>query len=148
MRAYFWGNMYLSSIQQGIQSLHCVSEMFCKYPSAERGFDTDMHSDLYNWASDYKTVVVLNAGEMSSLTKVKFMMDCDENPYAWAEWHESMEAVNGALTSVGIILPEKVYKGAREIKKNWRDKRLADKMGFSEFEKEVIELINTTYMAR
>ena len=31
MRAYFFGNMYLSSIQQGIQAAHCLGEMFLKY---------------------------------------------------------------------------------------------------------------------
>ena len=38
MRAYYFGNMYLSSIQQGIQAAHATHELFNKYmpqPSTE-----------------------------------------------------------------------------------------------------------------
>ena len=31
MRGYSWGNMYLSSIQQGIQGWHDQNEIFTKY---------------------------------------------------------------------------------------------------------------------
>ena len=147
MRAYFWGNMYLSSIQQGIQPLHCVSEMFMKYEGVggEARQKTDM---LYSWAKDYKTVVVLNAGEGEKLERLWAIFDSHDHPYPWAHWNESREALNGAITSVGIILPERVYEGAREIKKNWRDTKLPEKMGFSEFEQVIIKQLNSTYMAR
>lgn len=150
MRAYFWGNMYLSSIQQGIQSLHCVSEMFIKYPDLLTNINPSatQADDLNEWAKNHKTVVLLNAGESVSLRKIESLMQDESNEYAWASWCESDEALHGALTNVGIILPERIYKGAQNIKKNWRDRNLADKLGFNDFEKEIIELINTTYMAR
>lgn len=143
MRAYFWGNMYLSAIQQGIQSLHCLSEMYIKYLP-----DTEEAGPLYDWALNHKTVVVLNAGEAVSLHKIREHFDSADHDYAWAWWAESEEALAGSLTSVGIILPERIYEGAREIKKNWRDRNLPDKLGFTPFEKYLAELINKTYMAR
>lgn len=146
MRAYYWGNMYLSSIQQGIQSLHCTCEMFIKYPNELAHEDMRKYDDLMEWANDHKTVIVLNAGEMVALMKVRSLMDNEANPYAWAWWAESGDSLNGALTSVGIILPERVYIGAREMKKYWRN--WDNRRKLTEWEIEVCELINSTYMAR
>ena len=146
MRAYFWGNMYLSSIQQGIQSLHCLSEMYIKYRVEKKGWSTDSCDMLYEWGKNYKTVVILNAGEMSALEDVEDLIGSDENPYAWTSWSESPESLNGALTSVGIILPERMYKAAREKKKYWRNWENRQKL--TPWEIELVDLINSTYMAR
>lgn len=142
MRAYFWGNMYLSSIQQGIQSLHCVSEMYCKY----RLHPGILEEQLHDWGKSYKTVIVLNAGEMSALETVQVLIEDPENPYAWAVWRESRDSLNEALTSVGVILPERMYKAAREKKKYWRNWENRQKL--TPWEIELVDLINSTYMAR
>ena len=146
MRAYFWGNIYMASIQQGIQSLHCISEMYIKYPEQEAMGGSAQSIMLREWGYSYKTVIILNAGEMSALEKVEELMASDENPYAWTSWRESKEAINGALTSVGIILPERIYIGAREMKKYWRN--WDNRRKLTPWEIEVCELINSTYMAR
>ena len=142
MRFYAWGNMYLSSIQQGIQSLHCISEMYTKY-RLDPGI---LEEQLHDWGKSYKTVVILNAGEMSALEEVEFLIGSDENPYAWTSWRESVQSLNGALTSVGIILPERMYKAARDKKKYWRNWENRQKL--TPWEIEVVDLINSTYMAR
>ncbi len=142
MRFYAWGNMYLSSIQQGIQSLHCLSEMYVKYRHATNG----RLQEVEEWADHHKTVIVLNAGEMSALEDVLHMMGSDENPYAWSAWRESDDALNGALTNVGVILPERMYKAAQEKKKYWRNWENRQKL--TEWEIELADLINSTYMAR
>ncbi len=144
MRAYFWGNMYMSSIQQGIQSLHCLSEMYVKYRHAVAG--TQNQKDLFTWADTYKTVIVLNAGESIKLAAICDHFQSDDNPYAWAQWSESYDAINGALTNVGIILPERMYKAAQEKKKYWRNWENRQKL--TEWEIELADLINSTYMAR
>lgn len=143
MRAYYWGNLYLSSIQQGIQALHCTTQIFLKYP--HNGIDTKTNA-LWEWAENYKTVIVLNAGEMSALEKVRQLFDDPENSYAWASWSESEDSLAGALTCVGVILPERIYIGAREMKKYWRS--WDNRRKLTEWEIKVCELINTTYMAR
>ena len=147
MRAYFWGNMYMSSIQQGIQSLHCLSEMYVKYLVDEaQNEDDPRQSCLLDWARDYKTVVILNAGEMSALGAVEFLMSAEDNPYPWASWRESPESLNGTLTNVGVILPERMYKAAQEKKKYWRN--WENRQNLTRWEIELAELINSTYMAR
>ncbi len=147
MRFYAWGNMYLSAIQQGIQSLHCISEMYIKYVAHEVNNPKDARQQaLINWGSDHKTVVILNAGEMSALEKVEVLMASEDNPYAWASWRESPESLNNALTNVGVILPERIYKAAREKKKYWRNWENRQKL--TEWEIELVDLINSTYMAR
>lgn len=145
MRAYFWGNMYLSAIQQGIQSLHCLSELYLKVRANREERPEDV-IDLYTWAADYKTVVILNAGEMSALEEVEVLMSLADNPYAWASWRESPESLNGALTNVGVILPERMYKAAREKKKYWRN--WDNRQNLTPWEIELADLINSTYMAR
>ena len=145
MRFYAWGNMYLSSIQQGIQSLHCISELYLKV-RAHREEEPQHVVDLYTWGADYKTVVILNAGEMSALENVEDLMSRADNPYAWASWRESPESLNGALTNVGVILPERMYMAARDKKKYWRNWDNRQKL--TPWEIELADLINSTYMAR
>lgn len=112
MRAYFFGNMYLSSIQQGIQALHCTSEMFVKYQLS----GSAQAYQLFQWAEEHKTVVLLNAGYSSTIRDIQaFMMDND-NHYPWAVFHEGDDALDGALTGLGIILPAKIYEAARLVR--------------------------------
>lgn len=113
MRAYFFGNMYLSSIQQGIQAAHCTAELFMKYPanifdqSGVSVEDEKTASYLHDWAQDHKTMVLLNGGDSDALFDLSTFMEVGGNPYPWAEFEE--EGVNDAITCVGIILPEKIY---------------------------------------
>lgn len=105
MRAYFFGNMYLSSIQQGIQSAHVLGEMFIKYTQPD-----DMETEiLYEWAKDHKTMILLNGGYSEAIRDLYQFLESAENPYPFAKFHEGIDALDGALTSVGIILPEKIY---------------------------------------
>jgi len=124
--------------------LHCLSELYIKYIDTN---DASYHMDsLRTWAVDYKTVIVLNAGEMSALEKVEVLMASPDNPYPWASWRESPESLNNALTNVGVILPERIYKGAQDKKKYWRN--WENRMKLTPWESELCDLINSTYMAR
>ena len=114
MRAYYFGNMYLSSIQQAVQALHVTSEMFVKY--SNRPLVADKNKMLFDWARDHKTVGLLNAGYSFAIADLVDFFNDIENPYPWVEFHESEEALNGALTCVGIILPEKIYETAKIIR--------------------------------
>ncbi len=107
MRAYFFGNLYLSSIQQGIQALHTTAEMFLNDPNSE---------DLREWADNHKTVILLNAGYSQTIHDIAEGFAADENPFTWAMFHESAEALGAAVTCVGIILPEGIYEAAAAIR--------------------------------
>lgn len=55
--AYIFTHTYLNTMQQGIQSLHVVGELFVST------LDSNILSEkVYGWASDHKTVIILNAG--------------------------------------------------------------------------------------
>jgi len=110
MRAYFFGNMYLSSIQQGVQSAHVLAQLFIKY---KVGTKANM---LYDWAANYETIILLNGGYSDTIRTLCLFFKNNENPYPWADFHEGADALDGALTSTGIILPEKIYLTAAFIR--------------------------------
>lgn len=110
MRAYFFGNMYLSSIQQGIQTAHVVHELFMK-PHNEEG---NMY--LFEWATNHKTMILLNAGYSEEIRRLVEFFDTPENPFPWASFSEGQDALDGALTCVGIVIPERVYELASAIR--------------------------------
>jgi hypothetical protein len=107
MRLYTFCNYYLSPIQQGIQSAHCVADMFMKYqtePSVERVM-------LREWAKNHKTVVVLNGGNHMDLNSLYLTLRgvCAETGYPFEMFAEDSNSLNCATTCVGIIVPEKIY---------------------------------------
>ena len=112
MRAYFFGNMYLSSIQQGIQAAHVVAEMGLEY--GEGNCEIDSH--FLGWARDHKTMVLLNAGYSDEIRSLVDFFGREGNPYPWAFFNEGQDALDGALTCVGIILPEKIYELSKLIR--------------------------------
>ena len=111
MRLYTFINMYLSSIQQGIQTAHIVSELFQKYEHLSHNL-----GNIMRWARNHKTIIVLNAGYTENIETLIRHFLSEENPYQWAAFNESSEALDGARTGVGIILPERVYEGAAIIR--------------------------------
>ena len=143
-RAYYFGNMYMSSIQQGIQALHATSEMYLKY-SRE---DSERRNDLYNWGSFDKTVVLLNGGDHSALITIADFMDAPGNPYAWASWNEGDPDLNGAMTCVSIVLPARIYESAKELRRPPRY-RETDKIAtdLNEWELAFIEILNGCRLA-
>ena len=136
MRFYAFGNMYLAGIHAGIQTAHTVHEMFVKYNSVD---DDDLKKRiLFSWAEDHKTTVVLNGGMQSNLEELYNFFNSPANPYPFAKFHEADFSLNGALTNVGIILPEKIYEAAKALRKDSSH----DISHFSEFEKELVFKIN------
>lgn len=105
MRAYFWCNYYLSSIQQGIQSAHCLAEMMI---TTEPGHK---QTQLHDWATNYKTLIVLNGGNSAQLAE---LFNDIQNfgvllNLPVAKFSEDEQSLNSALTCVGMIVPESVY---------------------------------------
>ena len=157
MRAYFFGNMYLSQIQQGIQAAHAVHEMFVKYR------DTQMISvaeTLYDWAVHHKTMILLNGGYADAIQDLVNFFNHRDNHLPFAPFYEEKASLNGALTTVGIVVPEKIYATAAAIRKDaqlrehiWENGSLEladDKvttLRFSRWEAELIDKLNTFSLA-
>jgi hypothetical protein len=144
MRAYYFGNLYMSSIQQGIQALHTTAEMFIKYD----GCTDPREIQLREWAGSHKTVILKQAGYSSDLNDIVELFVVSDNPYPWSLFHE--EGVDGALTCVGIVLPEKVYSVADEARNmpySRRDKFLSYS-GLTSFELAIVGVLMETNLAR
>jgi len=109
LRAYFFNNMYLTGIHAGIQAQHCTAEMFMKYSGYGATSENKPWRVLHNWAEDEKTTIILNGGYASNLLLIESLFEDEENEYPWDVFHESEDALEGCITSVGIILPERIY---------------------------------------
>lgn len=106
-RAYFFTNMYISSIQCGIQSGHVIGELGVKYWD-----DKTKVGDIFrDWVTNDKTMIVLNGGYSITLEEIYRLLDTQNNEhnYPFAKFNESEEALNSAITCVGIILPEHIW---------------------------------------
>lgn len=120
LRAYYFGNMYLSSIQQGIQAAHATADMFVRYQpfitDEECDQPCDQYSMLTDWAANHKTMILLNAGYSAEIHDLVQFFDNVENPYPWSSFYESHDALDNAITTVGIVLPEYIWVGARQLR--------------------------------
>ena len=112
MRFYSFTNFMLSSIQQSIQGGHVSVELFVKYgriPVGARGAELTKFNMLYDWADDHKTFICLNGGNYKGVTDIARFFDDEKNPYPFAAFYEDLESLGGLMTSVGIVVPEKIY---------------------------------------
>lgn len=115
-RFYGFGNYYLSSLQQGLQSAHCISDMFLKYQKKKAKKEI-----MYDWAKNHKTMVLLNGGNSLVLEQTfKFFKELKSYgmnlPYQL--FHEDEQSLNGALTYVGIVVPSEIYELAATLRAN------------------------------
>lgn len=114
MRFYSFTNMYTSGIHAGIQTAHAVHEMESKYNARTSSDDINAHEKykVYReWAERHKTIIVKTAGYHANLEALYEEL---KEISAWLglpliRWRESKEALNGATTAIGIIVPETVY---------------------------------------
>ena len=143
MRAYFWGNYYLSSIQQGIQALHTTAEMFVKY----RTTDPSRSQMVHDWAEYHKTVVVLNAGDHDALQGIAQDFNDPENTYPWATFVE--EGIGHNLTCIGIVVDERIVEAVNEVRSARKERRRFNfPTRLNTFDYELVMLIANTNMAR
>ena len=119
MRGYAWGNMYLSSIQQGIQGWHANNEIFNTYKLTSPEVKT-----FLAWNKSHKTLIVLNGGYADSLLDIhkalltlasrlkrsptdQKAMGVKAIPVSF--FREEKASLNEAVTSVFTVLPECAY---------------------------------------
>lgn len=100
-RAYFFGNMYLSGIQHGIQAAHVVTRMMTTYND-----DTPERTVMLEWATESMTKDLRVGGFQSTLQSIHEILSktCPVIGVPFTLFHEEQNALNGALTSVGVVL--------------------------------------------
>lgn len=141
MRAYFFTNTWLSGIQKGLQVAHCVAEMSQKAP----GKPGD--NEFIDWIDNHKTIIILDGGSHADLVDIKKLFEDENNFYPWASFSEDDESLNGAMTSVGIVLPEEVYDFAKNLREGEYEWHNAERK-FDKFHLELLELLNSCSLAR
>lgn len=118
LRCYTFTLYQLSSIQQGIQAGHAAVEMGVK---AYHRLTQDRRNDHFNvyheWASLHKTMVLLNGGDHFELTGFLEFMGKPDNMLVWSPFYESYASLDGILTSIAVIVPERIFKKAEGVRK-------------------------------
>lgn len=140
MRAYFIGNMYLSSIQQGIQAAHVVGEMTARYCFGD--FINDQSEMYEEWIKEHKTMILLNGGYQDELIEFHRFLDDDRNPFPFARFKEEAASLNAAWTSVGIIIPEQVYAAIAEVREGIQLEPSSWFVQLNPFEQELAERLS------
>lgn len=111
LRLYTFVNMYLSSIQQGIQSAHVAVELVNEYRS-KRNLAAVR---LTQWAKHGKTMIVLNGGmacDVANSFDAAETFNRASAHYPFAAFYEESGAIHEsrrAMTAWGIVLPPEVY---------------------------------------
>lgn len=112
MKLYTFTNMYMSDIQKGIQTQHACAELFVKYQQ-----DSQCKHNLYDWATNHKTTIVLNGGNAQSLHNLydRLLPLCDCLNYPISVFYEDQQSLNGCITCVAIVVPDSVYNAEIDI---------------------------------
>lgn len=105
MRCYFLTNLYLSSIQHGIQSGHAVTELFVKYDKPTTSQEQALRDMVYDHAINHKTWYVLNGGMTEHLEPALDIVKASGLP--WATFYEP--GIGDALTAIALIVPNRIY---------------------------------------
>jgi hypothetical protein len=84
-----------------------------KYPRT----DVFELNSVCEWAHYWKTMVLLNGGDLSELRDLIMFFSLKDNPYPWVPFYESEESLDGIPTSIAIILPELIFGTAEKIRK-------------------------------
>lgn len=120
MRCYHLNNFYLAGIHAGIQSAHAQHELAITYVMEGEGYELSeigrlQRESYIKWATDHKTIIVLNGGMQADLEKWTAFLASSAHPYAWSFFREEQAALNGAMTNVCVVLPPKMYTYTRDI---------------------------------
>ena len=125
LRCYTFTDFMLSQIQQGIQSGHASMELVNKY-LIEEGWQNGYAEQVADWVQNHKTIMCMNGGDYASVVEwLRFFEDGlvleHQNGFPFAGFSEEASQ-GGNLTSVSVILPERIINGVTAIREaKWND---------------------------
>jgi len=115
--------------------------------------------EIREWAENHKTVILLNGGYSEHIRELIHFFHSAENQYPWTVFNESLDALDGAVTCAGIVLPEKIYEGAALLRSD-RDGFILNTLkatdtitlengveGYNGWEQELMQRLNTFRLA-
>ena len=103
LRLYAFNHYKLCGIHAGIQTQHSTQEMNNVF---HQWGGQDI---LQEWANKWKTTIILNGGNSKSLEEIRTLIYEGEHIYPDGEFYESEDDMEGILTNVCIVVPEKVF---------------------------------------
>jgi hypothetical protein len=110
MRLYSFANFYLSPLQHGLQTAHCVSDMAAMV--ANLGTDhISLVDTFYDWARNHKTIIICNGGNVAMLEDLFTRLVDHSHKFSLplVKFYEDEQSLNNALTSVAILVPAWAY---------------------------------------
>ena len=120
LRCYTFTHFMLSSIQQGIQSGHASMELVNKY-MIDQSWVNEVVEQVADWVSNHKTIVCLNGGNSNGVRDIKGFLDSGmqsgQNTFPYAAFFEDEQSLDGALTSVAVILPARIFETAELMRR-------------------------------
>ena len=146
-RLYTICNMYLSSVQNGIQSAHVVHELFNKYGlHADDPIKANQLEQLIDWSINHKTMIVTNGGMTEHMEAIIPIVEASGLP--WALFDEP--GIGDALTCIGVVVPERLYNAdvSRLVPTNWFTKMFGQKSEFTPEEVTFIRMLKSKQLAR
>jgi len=78
--------------------------------------EQDAFSILYDWAHNHKTEIMLNPGVSGDLSDIEYLLSDNDNYYPWAVFKEDDYSLKGIVTSISIVLTEKIYNMASIVR--------------------------------
>lgn len=107
LRMYSFINMYLSSIQQGIQSGHCVDEMTVFY--LVKGLCLEEGALFVEWLRDHKTIICCNGGDSDGIESIYRSLEflCEELHLPYGMFKEPGCA--NMMTCCNVVVPEQYF---------------------------------------
>lgn len=106
MKGLFFGHTFLSGGQKTLQAGHVIGELFLQHQ-----FGTKPRENLYNWVEFHKTIIAFDGGDCQDLQEIYEVIETigEDHDLPYGQFFESKRSLNGALTSVGIIVPGYTY---------------------------------------
>ena len=113
LRLYTFVHAYMSPIQHGIQTAHIVGDLLTM--SAHTPRQRTQHQIAYDWATDHKTIIVLNGGNSQSLLNILDVLSTMSNALSLpcVSFYEDGVSMELMRTAVGIVVPESIYTLSR-----------------------------------
>jgi hypothetical protein len=112
--------MWLSSMAQGIQAGHAKDELTNKYvyggPAQDKDASIKVGEMLRDWSLNHKTHIALNGGNSDTMDEMWNFLHDNKHDFPYANFHEDEQSLKGVMTSMALVLPERIYEAASLIR--------------------------------
>lgn len=115
MKLYTITNSKCLQIQAGIQGLHSTVELMLKY-NVHANTPAPAKRIVYDWASNVKTVAVVNGGSHNQLVDFLSLLN-QQHTIPFAEFKE--EDLNDAITSISVVCTEEQVQNMAFIRSGY-----------------------------